>query len=1054
MRKIIAFAPLWALFSLFAFNAWAKHCNPGYSLLCTQNGGTCNCALCQFGRYCPGGDLPENHSAGNYPCPEDRPFSYTGASNINQCLSVFGCVSGKFLPKNSRTCSSCPSGYYCPGGTFGFDQYHDQGLVECPSATPFSPSSSSNESACQATITCSAGHYLPAGTRDCSSMCRLGYYCPGGTFSFDANNDQVIVQCPSVAPYTSSPTATQESDCRTLTVTCAAGKYLPAGVFYADACKNCPSGYYCEGDTFDFNPTQDQGLKLCPSATPYSPPSSASDAACTVAPSVNVPAGKYLKKGDTTTYDCPEGYYCEGGTLFVSTTDDVGLTACPVATPYSPAQSSSASACVAIQCTAGTYVPAGEITYASCPVGSYCAGGTFGYNASADQGITACNSATPYSVPGSSSSSDCYTIICSLGYYLPAASSTCQQCPANSYCSGGAFDLNNNDNQGITACSGTTPVSQAGSDDAGDCHTAICSAGQYLPADALSCTQCREGYYCLGGEFNLSSSDQGLTQCDSATPFSRSGASSPSECVERITCSTGQYLPAAGLECVTCPANSYCVGGTELDYDATNAQGITACSGTTPVSQAGSDDAGDCYTATCSAGQYLPAAGLACVTCPANHYCLGGTEFDYDENNDQGLTACPQNMPNSAAGATSAGACYASVTCAAGTYLPMGQLTCAPCTAGNYCLGGTLNSSTVADQGLTACDNATPFSPAGASSSSQCSATIDCAPGYYLPSKAKACVLCTANAFCTGLAGASYSSGTQGFAWCRRDAGRDYQYSDAGAPDISFCYSDSTTEPCSKICSVPGATVTWASPATATVRIYYINDGQEGTDITQPTTIGACAIQSASCATGYTTNATYPLFNYVLQSRNLDFDESAVLGLANTAGDHFSGSTSGMTAGTFRLQYKDGTKIFGRASCNSTNASEFGVQPYATFTSSSSGVNCWCNMTGYQLNGQSAVTVNDSKWVYVHTYSGNKCSSACANYCSQLLLLSDEETYENALFGSYATPCTPNTYNITWKDGATTLSTNQCSYGTEFSVPEAPKVTGYTFLGYRIPAGN
>lgn len=395
------------------------------------------------------------------------------------------------------------------------------------------------------------------------------------------------------------------------------------------------------------------------------------------------------------------------------------------------------------------------------------------------------------------------------------------------------------------------------------------------------------------------------------------------------------------------------------------------------------------------------------------------------------------------------------VTCQAGEYLKDGNSTCSVCEPGYYCVGGTYTIDPgLGNQGITQCSQTYRFSPAGASSSSQCSDTIDCAPGYYLPAGAVACALCTADSFCPGLYDATYSSkDAQGITTCKSGAGANYQYSDAGVSAQSFCYGTTTTDQCSKIYSVPGATVTWASPATATVRIYLDNEGES--DTTQPTTIGACTIQSASCGTGYSTNASYPLFNYILQSRNLDFDESAVLGLDNNAGDHFSGSTSGMTAGTFRLQYKDGTKIFGRASCNSTNASEFGVQPYATFTSSSSGVNCWCNMTGYQLNGQSAVTVNDSKWVYVHTFDvANKCSYTCANGCSRVLLLSDEETYENALFGSYATPCTPNTYNITWKDGATTLSTNQCSYGTEFSVPEAPEVTGYKFLGYRIPSGN
>ena len=41
-----------------------------------------------------------------------------------------------------------------------------------------------------------------------------------------------------------------------------------------------------------------------------------------------------------------------------------------------------------------------------------------------------------------------------------------------------------------------------------------------------------------------------------------------------------------------------------------------------------------------SAGQYLPADSDVKTTCPAGSFCAGGT-FQYDEDNDQGLTLCP-----------------------------------------------------------------------------------------------------------------------------------------------------------------------------------------------------------------------------------------------------------------------------------------------------------------------------------------------------------------------------------------------------------------------------
>lgn len=46
---------------------------------------------------------------------------------------------------------------------------------------------------------------------------------------------------------------------------------------------------------------------------------------------------------------------------------------------------------------------------------------------------------------------------------------------------------------------------------------------------------------------------------------------------------------------------------------------------------------------TCSAGYYLPADGIACVACPQNNYCVGGT-YTYNETTDQGITQCGSGL--------------------------------------------------------------------------------------------------------------------------------------------------------------------------------------------------------------------------------------------------------------------------------------------------------------------------------------------------------------------------------------------------------------------------
>lgn len=45
----------------------------------------------------------------------------------------------------------------------------------------------------------------------------------------------------------------------------------------------------------------------------------------------------------------------------------------------------------------------------------------------------------------------------------------------------------------------------------------------------------------------------------------------------------------------------------------------------------------------CDAGNYLPAHGYECVECPINNYCSGGT-CNYSESVNNGITQCPNNL--------------------------------------------------------------------------------------------------------------------------------------------------------------------------------------------------------------------------------------------------------------------------------------------------------------------------------------------------------------------------------------------------------------------------
>ena len=65
---------------------------------------------------------------------------------------------------------------------------------------------------------------------------------------------------------------------------------------------------------------------------------------------------------------------------------------------------------------------------------------------------------------------------------------------------------------------------------------------------------------------------------------------------------------------------------------------------------------------TCAAGKYLPKKKSSCAVCTAGNYCIGGT-FKKNANKDQGLTKCPKGYGNSAKGSKKISDCYIKVNC-------------------------------------------------------------------------------------------------------------------------------------------------------------------------------------------------------------------------------------------------------------------------------------------------------------------------------------------------------------------------------------------------------
>jgi len=96
---------------------------------------------------------------------------------------------------------------------------------------------------------------------------------------------------------------------------------------------------------------------------------------------------------------------------------------------------------------------------------------------------------------------------------------------------------------------------------------------------------------------NFSNNQSGVSSCtidivgSSSTPITATANYSPIT----YNCSAGTYLPADAIECATCLAGYYCPGG-DYAFNELNASGLNACPGARPSSKPGNSSQNNCYT--------------------------------------------------------------------------------------------------------------------------------------------------------------------------------------------------------------------------------------------------------------------------------------------------------------------------------------------------------------------------------------------------------------------------------------------------------------------------
>ena len=222
----------------------------------------------------------------------------------------------------------------------------------------------------------------------------------------------------------------------------------------------------------------------------------------------------------------------------------------------------------------------------------------------------------------------------------------------------------------------------------------------------------------------------------------------------KITCDAGYYVTNSDQidgTCTICPANSYCLGGTNAPKLCTSIG-----SGFYPSSNTGATSSESCFT-TISAGVYISSARATETTpCNAGYYCPGGNVY-YGSTGVH--TRCSTDLGSgytSNANASSRNDCYLPVEqgkvrsgtsgtslslCPAGTYIAAHdeyygtQYSCSVCDANTYSDDGAGS--------CTACNTDDGYGNSGDTASAHAgvaSCTTTCDAGEYVKNAGNGCV--------------------------------------------------------------------------------------------------------------------------------------------------------------------------------------------------------------------------------------------------------------------------------------------------------------------------
>ena len=498
---------------------------------------------------------------------------------------------------------------------------------------------------------CNENYYMSGGVAVGNSCNACGAYAT-------APSENTLSACNCDTGYSADGTAngskTSTGDCKIINVTCAAGQYLPAK---ATACAPCPEGSYCEGGSFDYNASKDQGKSGCPSGYTSDEGKATKDTECYI----NVADGKYLVTANqTTTQNCAAGTFKAAHKVNYGSTSTCGVCA---ENTYSDAGAKSCTACATdngygnsgTSATNHAGVASCKVT---CPAGEYVAtagagcvsvgGGFWGAGETVAQNATGTRNQCPADYRDGAaavSESECVGEFTRNGKQndpsLPANCSdmTLGTCSPEScqYTKKYGTDGNGaivSDCESVEELSCTNPITQ------------LTAGAKYYVNGVTSCPACPAGYP------NSDGGTDGVTQCysDSKTRDwngSKKNGSVPANC--------------SGATWGDCPAD-------EMESCTYDAYANEAGTGDGAIKSGCATNNATCTrvvaTVTANSGYYD--AGTTCTTCSS----VGdGTYTLSDDGNDGGNTKCYKTCTRQC----DQQQCPANATCTHGTQTTSGR---------------------------------------------------------------------------------------------------------------------------------------------------------------------------------------------------------------------------------------------------------------------------------------------------------------------------------------------------------------------------------------------